>query len=102
MLWPGSLIVASERFPAGGVFIFALMAAGGDMGASVGPQLVGIASDAAIASSFVNELAAKLGMSVDAIGMKFGMLVGALFPIVAILVYSFILKTRKKYTDNSL
>ena len=102
MLWPGSLIVASERFPVGGVFIFALMAAGGDMGASVGPQIVGIASDAAIASSFVNELAAKLGMSVDAIGMKFGMLVGALFPIVAILVYSFILKTRKKYTDTSL
>ncbi len=40
MLWPGSLVVATDRFPSGGVFIFAMMAAGGDLGASVGPQLV--------------------------------------------------------------
>ena len=35
MLWPGSLIAASDRFPHGGVFLYAMMAAGGDTGASV-------------------------------------------------------------------
>ena len=32
MLWPGSLLVASDKFPAAGVAMFALMAAGGDLG----------------------------------------------------------------------
>ncbi|MBR6681793.1 MAG: MFS transporter, partial [Clostridia bacterium] len=41
MLWPGSLIAVADLFPQGGVFIYAMMAAGGDLGASVGPQLVG-------------------------------------------------------------
>ena len=44
VLWPGSLIVASGKYEYSGVFIYALMAAGGDLGASVAPQLVGIVS----------------------------------------------------------
>ncbi len=96
MLWPGSLIVASDRFPSGGVFIFALMASGGDFGASVGPQLVGIITDAAIESSWAIELAAKLSLSVEQVGMKLGMLVGMLFPLAAILVYFVIWKRKSK------
>ena len=42
MLWPGNLVVASGRFTQGGVFIYAMMAAGGDLGASIGPQLIGL------------------------------------------------------------
>ena len=36
-----NLLVGSSRISMGGVFIYAMMAAGGDLGASVGPQLVG-------------------------------------------------------------
>lgn len=96
MLWPGSLIVASDRFPSGGVFIFALMASGGDFGASVGPQLVGIITDTAIESSWAAEIAAELSLSVEQVGMKLGMLVGALFPLAAIVVYYVIWKRRNK------
>lgn len=96
MLWPGSLIVASERFPAGGVFIFALMAAGGDLGASVGPQLVGVVADACVAAPWVSTLAETLGISADSLGMKVGMLVGMLFPLIGIFVNLRILKTEKK------
>lgn len=96
MLWPGSLIVASDRFSSGGVFIFALMAAGGDFGASIGPQAVGIVTDAAIESAVIAELAVKLSLSPEQIGMKLGMLVGALFPLAAIIVYSLILKGKKR------
>lgn len=81
MLWPGSLIVASDRFPTGGVVIFALMAAGGDFGASVGPQLVGIITDASIKLPAVNALANSLALSPEQLGMKIGMLAGAVFPI---------------------
>lgn len=85
MLWPGNLIIASDRFPKGGVFIFAMMAAGGDLGASFGPQLVGMVTDSAVA----------LG-STEALGMKCGMLVGMLFPLVGILLQGKILCTIDK------
>lgn len=84
MLWPGTLIVASDRFPDGGVFIFALMAAGGDFGASVGPQLVGLITDFAISSQNIISLANNIGISPEQIGMKLGMLVGMFFPLALI------------------
>jgi fucose permease len=96
MLWPGSLIIGSERFPAGGVFIFALMAAGGDFGASVGPQLVGIVTDAVAASGGAMALAERLGISAEQLGMRFGMLIGALFPLIAIAVYVKIYRDARK------
>ena len=96
MMWPGSLIVGQERIPDGGVFIFAMMAAGGDLGASVGPQLVGIVTDAVSATSFAQSLATSLSLTAEQVGMKAGMLVGALFPIIGIFVYLIILKRNKK------
>lgn len=98
MLWPGTLIVASDRNPAGGVFIYALMAAGGDMGASAGPQLVGLITDFAISNETLKGMALSLGTSPEKFGMKLGMLVGALFPLVAVFVFGHILRTKKKQT----
>ncbi|MBR6776663.1 MAG: MFS transporter [Clostridia bacterium] len=74
MLWPGNLVAASDKIPRGGVFLFAMMAAGGDLGASVGPQLVGIVTDTVM----------TLPDMTEQIGMKAGMLVGMLFPLMAI------------------
>ncbi len=96
MMWPGSLIVASERFPTAGVFIYAMMAAGGDLGASVAPQLVGIITDGVSKSSLANELSATLGLSCEQIGMKAGMLVGMIVSLIAIFVYLIIWKSNKK------
>ena len=45
MLWPGALIMMEEKLPGASVSAFALMAAGGDLGASVSPQLLGIVID---------------------------------------------------------
>lgn len=99
MLWPGCLIVASDRFPKGGVFIYAMMAAGGDLGASVSPQLVGIVTDAVAGSSFAASLAKEGIYTTEQIGMKCGLLVGALFSLAAIAVYAILFKTRKKVTE---
>lgn len=101
MLWPGSLIVGSERFPAGGVFIFALMAAGGDLGASVGPQLVGVVTDAVALSPRMLSLATRLSITAEQLGMRVGMIVGALFPLCAIAVYFAIKKGKKKAEGQS-
>ena len=96
MLWPGSLVVASERFPNGGVFIFAMMAAGGDLGASVAPQLIGIITDAVSMNPNAIAYAQTIGLMPEQLGMKLGMLIGGLFPLVAIPLYLHIIKADKK------
>ena len=100
MLWPGSLIAVSDRFRAGGVFIYAMMASGGDLGAALGPQLVGVITDAVSQNSAASSLARNLGLSPDQLGMKIGMLVGMLFPFVAIFIYLRLIKNRKLYVKE--
>ncbi len=100
MLWPGSLIVAEHKVPTGGVFIFAMMAAGGDLGASIGPQLVGLVTDSVIASPFAPYLASTLSISLEALGMRAGLLVGMIFPLMGIIVFGLILRSYKKEKQN--
>lgn len=96
MMWPGSLIVGEKKFPSGGVFIFAMMAAGGDCGASVGPQLVGLITDFSIGNGTIISLAGKLSLTAEQLGMKLGMLVGALFPLISVFIYYKLWKNAKK------
>lgn len=93
MLWPGSLIVASDKFTNGGVFIFAVMAAGGDLGASIGPQLVGIITDTFIANG--ENIATTLGYTPEQLGMKAGILFAMLFPLIAIFIFKKLAKDKK-------
>ncbi len=85
MLWPGTLLVMAEIVPAAGVSAYALMAAGGDLGASVAPQLIGLIADTAAANPHLIALADALGLTPAQIGMKSGLLVAALFPAAGIL-----------------
>ena len=102
MLWPGSLVVAADRFPHGGVFLYAMMAAGGDLGSAIGPQLVGAVTDGVAASQMGMRLAEKFGLQAEQIGMKCGILVGTLFPLAAIVVYAVLLKNRKKHVQDEI
>lgn len=86
MLWPGSLILMEEKMPGIGVAAYALMASGGDLGASVSPQLMGIVVDKVTASSFAADLAATSSLTAEQIGMKAGMLVTTVFPLIGIVV----------------
>jgi len=45
LLWPGALSLAGRAFPLAGTWLFAIMAAGGDTGASIGPWLAGVIAD---------------------------------------------------------
>ena len=84
MLWPGSLIMMEENMPGVGVAAYALMASGGDLGASIAPQLMGIVVDKVSASSFAASLSESTGLLPEQIGMKTGMLISAIFPIIGI------------------
>ena len=63
IMWPGSLSISSARLPKGGTALFALLALGGDLGAAVGPALVG-------------NISHVLGENIRA-----GILAGVLFPV---------------------
>lgn len=67
MLWPGTMSMASARFPRGGAAMFALLSLGGDLGCSAGPTVVGLAASAAGGR------------------MQAGLLAGLVFPILLLL-----------------
>lgn len=67
ILWPGSISISSAGLPLGGTALFALLAMAGDLGASVGPSIVGIFTQNA------ND------------NMRVGMLAGSVFPSLLIL-----------------
>lgn len=45
LMWPGMLSMTAAGYPSGGVAMFAILAIGGDLGCSIGPQLTGIIAD---------------------------------------------------------
>ena len=78
---------------------FALMAAGGDLGGSVAPQMLGAVVDAVSASDWAARMSVSLGLSTEQIGMKAGMLAAAIFPILGIgllIAMNFYFKQRTK------
>ena len=76
MLWPGMLILMEEKMPGLGVGAYALMAAGGDFGASIAPQLMGIITDHS--------------------SMEIGMLLTALFPTLGVILLAIAIRFFKK------
>lgn len=92
MLWPGTLLFMEEQFPNPGVAAYALMAAGGDFGASVAPQGLGIVADTVAAGSWAASVGEKIGLSAEQVGIKAGMLCTALFPFIGIFVLLYMKK----------
>ena len=85
MLWPGTLIYVEEKFENVGVAVYALMAAGGDMGASVAPQLMGIVSDKFGLTQISLKISAMFNISAEQVGMRAGLLVAGLFPVAGVI-----------------
>lgn len=96
MLWPGTLILMEEKIPNPGVTAYALMAAGGDFGASVAPQLLGAVADKVAVSDFAVTVGETLNMTTEQVGMKAGMLVAMIFPLLGIGLLLYIKKYFKK------
>lgn len=86
MLWPGTLIFMEELSPSPGVAAYALLAAGGDFGASLAPQMLGIIADRVSESAWAEDIGKTLSITADQVGMKAGMLAAAAFPILGMIV----------------
>ena len=57
--WPGTLSLAAARCPRGGTMLFALVALGGDIGCSLGPEVVG-----RVSGMFADDLRYGLGTAI--------------------------------------
>lgn len=96
MLFPGTLMVMEHYMPGLGVSAYALMAAGGDLGASVAPQLLGAAADRISMSGWGARLGDRLALTREQIGLKSGMVLTAIYPLLGILVILAIRRYFKK------
>ena len=81
LMWPGTVSATARRFPLGGTAMFGLLAISGDIGCSVGPWLTGVVSDAMQSSAWGASLMAQLSLSAEQLGLKAGLLVAAVFPV---------------------
>ncbi len=99
MLWPGTLILMEEKVPAAGVAAYALMAAGGDFGASFAPQTLGIIVDKIPAAEWAATLGNTLSLTPEQIGFKAGMLMAAVFPLFGALLLAYM---KKHFRKNSI
>ena len=77
LLWPGSVSIAANHFPLAGASMFALLAAGGDTGASIGPWMVGLIADRVPAFSS----GILMSMSAEQLGLRAGLLAATVFPL---------------------
>lgn len=92
MLWPGTLILMEEKLPAIGVAAYALMAAGGDLGAAFSPQAFGIIVDQVSVTSWAESLSESMALSPEQLGFKVGLLIVAAFPALGLLVLGYMKK----------
>ncbi len=100
MLWPGTIVYTNEKFISCGVGVYALLAAGGDLGASLSPQLMGIITDKVSQSAFWIERAAAMNISGEQMGMKVGMLAAAAFPLLGFLLLLYMKKYFSKQKNT--
>ena len=98
LLWPGTLVITAERYPLAGAWIFAILAAAGDVGAAVGPFAAGLVTDFTRGLPAALEFAASLGLSAEQFAIRAAILLGAFFPALTVACHWF-LRARQHQTD---
>ncbi len=90
LLWPGSIVIATNKFPLAGASMFAILAAAGDIGASTGPWLVGLVADKTPEMLKASHFCIP---SAD-LGLRSGFMLAVLFPAAMIFFTRYL--TKKK------
>ena len=91
-----------ERIPRVGVAAYALMAAGGDFGASFSPQLFGIIIDNVAVTDWAITMSNTFAITPEQVGFKVGILVVAIFPILGLVVLAIMKKHFNKENKKSM
>jgi len=99
LMWPGTFSMSAGRFPHGGTALFGMLAVAGDLGCSLGPWLTGLVSDLAKQNRLpaLTRLIQTPGMNNDEIGLKTGILIAVIFPL---LMTAAMISFRKKKKNS--
>lgn len=81
MMWPGTLIMTSDEFPMAGAWIFALLAASGDIGAAFGPWITSFIIDKSSLNTFALTFSYIYKITTEQASIRIGLLFAVLFPL---------------------
>ncbi len=81
LLWPGTLSSTARIFPLGSTMLFGLLAFAGDIGCTIGPAISGFVADCVQGNVAMQNLAISLGINIQSLALRGGILVGTIFPI---------------------
>lgn len=85
IMWPTTLNLAALRFAATPA-VLGFMSLFGDGGCTVGPSLTGKLADLFQSSDLVTGLSERLSMTPEQLGIRFGLLVSFIFPLVLLIL----------------
>lgn len=104
LLWPGSIIKASNTYPKAGASMFALLAAAGDLGAAIGGYVMGVVADEIEDSDSLIDLADKLGLTREELGLRGSFVFSGAYAIVSIILMTMTGYCVKetKYSDTEI
>jgi MFS family permease len=80
LLWPGTLVITAEKYPLAGAWLFAILAAAGDVGAAAGPFIAGIVTDFTRGLPTFENMAVTAGLNPDQFAIRAAILLSAIFP----------------------
>lgn len=86
MLWPGTLNLASKKFPMAGAVMFAILAFAGDLGVAVIPWLNGIFSDWSV--NMQNFFSYIPNLTKDSACLRGGLFISAYFAVLLFIIHS--------------
>lgn len=85
LMWPGMVSLSARLFATGGTAMFGLLALGGDLGCAFGPWVTGLVAGAAQSSRSVLQWGAQAGLDPTQAGLKIGLLVACIFPLLLLI-----------------
>lgn len=100
LLWPGTLVVAAEKFPLAGAWLFAILAAAGDIGGAVGPYLTGLVVDNSMVGNTVNWIATTLNTTNEQAAIRIGIAIASLFPLIAFVCHVILKRMRREKAEK--
>lgn len=96
LLWPGTLVITADKFPMSGSWLFAILAAAGDIGAGVGPLFTGAAADYALKPGAFIARIFPVTMPVEQIALRAGLFAAVIFPLGALACHLYLSYNTKR------
>ena len=94
ILWPGTYSLGAQFIPSGGTLMFAFFAFSGDLGCTLGPDLIGIVSDFVVKNG--SSVFSFLKGDVTAVALKIGILTALVFPTTGLIASAVLIKKMNK------